>query len=104
MTEAIATGPFRTIAEIRRKNQSIGHHWFDRSTIEFFKTRFESDVLAGRFFVTSEQPPSGPREFSVRRANDDGTVSTIVSALRVRPSDPDVLMLAVAAELAENAC
>ena len=52
-----------------------GRHWFDPSTMRFFKTRFVgkaygvgpaygSPVLS--FFVTSEQRPGADREYSVR--------------------------------------
>lgn len=52
-----------------------GRHWFDRSTMRFFKTRFVGraygvgpaygePVLS--FFVTSEQCPGAAREYSVR--------------------------------------
>ena len=53
-----------------------GRHWFDPSTMRFFKTRFcgKAHVLRDKnrngiaaFFVTSEQPPHGPRVYNVRQ-------------------------------------
>ena len=57
--------PFRTIEDIRRHHRG---HWFDRDTMRFFGTRFcdSGRVHAGRFFVTSEQPPHGDRIYAVR--------------------------------------
>lgn len=71
---------FLTIAEIKRANKAIGHHWFDDATFAFFNTRIESGVFAGHYFVTSEQFDSHSRRmFTVRYAHDDGRVSTVAT-------------------------
>ncbi len=69
---------FDTLAEVEAANKASGNHWFDRETKEFFGTRLETDLLVGGFFVSSEQPPSGPRLYSVRRVkNEKGHIATI---------------------------
>ncbi len=79
------------MAEIRRANKAAGLHFFDADTMRFFRSRIESErPIGGRYFVTSEQfvprhlravralrwAPE-PRRFTVRRANDDGSISTV---------------------------
>lgn len=69
--------PFATIAEVEAANKAHGGHFFDRQTMRFFKSRIESSVLSGRYFLTSEQPPGGRRAYTVRRASDTGAVRTV---------------------------
>jgi hypothetical protein len=68
---------YRNLSEVKAANKTLGHHWFDQDTIDFFGTQFHSPLLGGRFFVTSERAPHGPRAYSVRRANDDGSIDTV---------------------------
>jgi hypothetical protein len=58
-----------TISQIKVANRQAGYHWFDKNTMTFFGTRVSIRVYEGRggiYFVTSEQPPHGPRRWSVR--------------------------------------
>lgn len=66
-----------TISDVRAANKAIGHHWFSRDTMRFFKTRIESTLYKNGTFITSEQPPHGPRVYSVRRAMADGSIDTV---------------------------
>lgn len=73
---------FASMAEIRRANRDAGHHWFEAGTVDFFRSVVESGPIAGRYFVTSEQNEHSdgtrePRLFTVRRANDSGSISTV---------------------------
>lgn len=77
-------GPFETIADVRRANDKAGHHWFEADTIRFFGSKIESVVYGGRYFVSSEQPPFGARAFTVRRCNDDGSISTVGEFCSIR--------------------
>jgi len=52
--------------EYRKRNPA--GHWFDASTMRFFSTRI---------FVTSEEPPYGPRKAHVRVMDPEGSVSTV---------------------------
>jgi len=70
-----------TVNEIKRFMRAAGSHWFDPNTMRFFETEVERSVYQGPggvYFVTSEQPPYGPRRWSVRQfwpsAAEIGTV------------------------------
>jgi hypothetical protein len=45
--------------------------------MQFFKSRLESDLIDGRYFITSEHGPHGPRAFSIRMADEDAHIQTI---------------------------
>ncbi len=68
---------FKNVNEIMQANAQSGGHYFEASTMRFFRSRVLNGVHGGRFFVTSEKGPSGVRLFSVRKADDDGTISTV---------------------------
>lgn len=65
-----------TFQEMARAVTRAGGHWFDRATMRFFGTRL---LGTGWLFVSSEQPPHGPRRYSVRRwdAAVPGDVDTV---------------------------
>lgn len=72
---------FKTLADVRAANQAIGNHWFDRATMRWWKTRIESSLRGGRFFITSEDEfcidGRRPRRvYSVREALPDGSIKT----------------------------
>lgn len=69
-------GPWTSIDEIRAANKRIGSFWFSRATMRFFKSIVYPTVYNGRYFVTSEEPPSGKRLFSVRVVDNRGAVKT----------------------------
>lgn len=72
------TGPFTSIAQIQQVNEAQGQFWFSPDTMRFFKSRIESEVIDGRYFVSSEQEgPDAPRLFTVRSAEDDGEIMTV---------------------------
>lgn len=71
-----------TMREVIAANRAAGHHWFDRDTMRFFRTRLcPATVTAlpdgGALFVASDVPPHGPRAYAVRRAHADGSVETL---------------------------
>lgn len=66
-----------TMTQIKQANRDKGHHWFDPSTLRFFRSRFGKRVYGARYFVSSEQGPGMPRRYSVRIAHDDGRVCTV---------------------------
>lgn len=69
---------FRTIKEIKQANRASGGHWFDPDTLRFFRSRIDSTVYGGRYFVSSEQyDDSTPRLYTVREAKPDGDVETV---------------------------
>ena len=75
-------GPFRTISDVKAANRSLGHHWFDRDTVRFFRSKIHGKMIAGRFFVSSSQFVGSdgdqfPRAFKVQVASDTGAVDTV---------------------------
>lgn len=68
---------YHTIADVKAANQAIGAHFFDRSSMKFFKSRIESGLIGGKRFIMSEQGPDNVRRYSIREAQPDGTIDTI---------------------------
>ena len=72
---------YRTIEDIMNKNQQSGRHFFSPSTMRFFKSKVYRTVYRDEeeaYFITSEKAPHDKRKYSVRRANEDGSIETIV--------------------------
>lgn len=68
---------FADICSVEKANRARGSHWFDPDTMRFFNSRIESPLIAGRYFVTSEQMPDTPRAFTLREALPTGEVVTV---------------------------
>jgi len=66
-----------TIEELKDLNKENGSPWFHRSRMAFFGTQIHGGIIQGKYFVTSEQPPRGPRKYSVRTFNETGDVDTV---------------------------
>lgn len=67
----------KSIQELKALAHENGSHWFDKSSMRYFGTRIESGILFGRYFITSEQPPNGPRRFSVRTFDSEADIETV---------------------------
>jgi hypothetical protein len=54
-------------------------HFFDADSMRFFKSRIGIVRSKGDdyYFVTSERPPHGPRQFSVRHMDINGSINTV---------------------------
>lgn len=86
-------GPWQTMKQFRAANKAAGQHYFDADTMRFFDSRVESDIIGGRFFVTSEQfhpsaGPSTPRGYSVHVAWNNGHVGTVGEFGGMHHDDP----------------
>jgi len=56
-----------TMSDVKRKNKEAGLFWFSPTSMRFFKSRVESELIGGKFFVSSEQfDEDAPRLYSVR--------------------------------------
>lgn len=87
--QAAHDGPWSSIARIEAANDARGHHFFDRSTMRAFGSIVYPEIYGGRYFITSErdrgvmtsygwmQANGGKRLYSVRRAEDDGSINTV---------------------------
>ena len=88
--------PFKTMADVRAANKALGNHWFDTETMKWWKTCIESSLIAGRYFITSEDEfaldGSVPKRiFAVRYANDNGSIETLKSHLRSKDVAKDYI-------------
>ena len=79
--------------QIKRVSQIKKMHtgcWFSKGAMAFFGTRIEAQgkVFANRFFITSEQPPFGPRAYSIREydAHSD-KIDTVGDFMRYKSED-----------------
>ncbi len=79
---------FNTIEEIIAANRTVGQHWFDEGTMEFFSSRIEPKVYHGCYFISSEQyeltsgdigrgMPQPPRGWTIHMVTPRGWVHTI---------------------------
>lgn len=66
-----------SIAELAALNKRNGGCWFDKGSMRFFGTSFESGIVRGKYFITSEQPPHGSRKYSIRSFDAEGNISTV---------------------------
>jgi len=61
------------MADIKRNNKKAGYHFFDKDTMRFFNSRIETGLYKDNTFITSEQfDYNSPREYTIRRALNDG--------------------------------
>jgi len=69
---------FSNISAVKKANEKIGNSFFSPETMEFFDSRIETEMLYGRFFITSEQySAETPRLFTVREVKENGAVNTV---------------------------
>jgi len=67
---------YTDVDQIKAANARAGRHFFEASTMRFFRSRVLEGVYGGRYFVTSEKPPHGPRAYTIREADPEGNVRT----------------------------
>lgn len=73
-----ATGGFDSMAEVRRKNAAIGHHWFEPGTLRFFDATIGRTLYGGRMFGHSVRfRDDGPRLYRVAVARDGGEIEQV---------------------------
>jgi len=71
------TKVWKNITEVKKANKSINHNWFAFDAMSFFKTKVETPILHGRYFITSEINPSNEKAYSIRVVNDNGSIDTV---------------------------
>lgn len=70
--------PFANLAAVKRANAMAEQHWFSPNTLRFFRSRMETVLIAGRWFITSETPDEHtPRRYTVREALPSGHIGTV---------------------------
>ena len=59
---------FDSLAEVKAAFKAEDNGWFSKGTMEWWHSKIESQLIAGQFFITSEQrEPDTERKFSVRK-------------------------------------
>jgi len=73
----------KTIADVRKKNKEAGYYFFRPDAMRFFKSKVESKLYEGGYFITSEVDWSGKKRFyTVRLALEDGDIETLSEFLK----------------------
>lgn len=69
----------KTMADAKERNAETGHYFFSPDTVRFFKSRIETSLLKGNYFVTSELAPHDTeRKYTLREVDwDSGNINTI---------------------------
>lgn len=57
---------FVHVRALREEVTDSGSPFFSADTMRFFSSRVLGRLHGGRFFITSERPPYGPRAYAVR--------------------------------------
>jgi len=69
---------FSTIQEIKEANENAGQDFFKEGVMRLFIREIESEVLKGKFFVTSERYDTfAPKQYTVRQVSDNGHVTNV---------------------------
>ena len=98
---------YTTIDQIKDANTAAGQYFFNADTMRFFRSRVESPVYGGRYFITSEQfveslGKAHKRTYTVRYAEDDGHITNeteFSSLLSYRDAEKEIEKLIAKAEL-----
>lgn len=83
-----------TIAQLKALNQKNGNCWFDKSSMSFFGTKIESEVIQGEYFITSDKRGFDDdlgRGFTIRRFNLDGSIRREIGELGQYDSKSEAL-------------
>jgi len=67
---------YENVHEIARHNREKGHYFFEKGAMNFFNSKIESDVIKGRYFITSEISSCDKKRYSVRLCLN-GKIETI---------------------------
>ncbi len=67
---------FKNISEVKAANKALGHYFFTPQTMRFWRSRVETKLYGGQYFVTSEYYAAALR-YTIRQALEDGSIKTI---------------------------
>jgi len=70
---------FRSIEQIKKSNEAIGHNWFRADTMRFFSSEVLPTIYGGKYFISSEEDTYGnyARKFTIRIAKANGDIDTV---------------------------
>ena len=75
--EDMTASPWATVQGIEKANDYAGMHFFEPSTLRFFKSRIGGGTWYGRIFTTSEKGPDEVRRYTVRQQRSDGSIDSL---------------------------
>jgi hypothetical protein len=69
-------GYFANMSELKAANKASGYFWFSPATMKFFNSKIESQLIAGKYFISSEKyKTTSPRDYSIREVmGKDGDI------------------------------
>lgn len=73
---------YNNLDEVAAANAANGLHWFEESSMAFFDTVLETELIDGQWFITTEKHPDVSRTIgwrrraSVRKVLPGGAVKT----------------------------
>lgn len=70
---------FTSLSEIEAANRAAGYHWFEASSMRFFRSRVGSTVYYGRYFISSEQREDGEARRPTRPRPDMERAAWVVT-------------------------
>lgn len=77
-TNTAQSTKYKTMSDVRAANKANGNYFFSRDSMRFFKSKIESGLYNGKYFITSEQfDYNSPRLYTVRSVNLDASINTI---------------------------
>lgn len=70
---------FSSMNAVKAAFSAAGSFWFTPSAMKFFNSKIETDIIAGKYFITSERMKVSadyPKLFSIRKVvrSEDGTL------------------------------
>lgn len=65
------------LTELVTLNTASGQGWFMPGEMSFMDTHIESDIINGRYFITSEKVPGLLRRFTIRAFDAQGRITTV---------------------------
>ena len=75
--------PAKDMADVAYWNKYIGHHFFDKGTMEFFGSKIESGLYKNNTFLTSDEDAFGAnRAYTVRHYNPNNAHIDNISSYR----------------------
>lgn len=82
----------KTMEDVKRNNKEAGRHWFSPDTMRFFLSKIESELIGGKYFVTSEwDGTTNPRLYSVRKYHPDSHIIDTVGEFQGFKTRQDAL-------------
>lgn len=69
---------YKTISEIEEMNRQAGRNWFDLERMKSFNCKIETEVIGGRYFITSDRMTVHiPKKYTVRMVVENGHIENL---------------------------